>query len=146
MVFRPSGICLMAVRVRFMADINPSILMATVFPMNGSCANGLNPNDPSDAVAIADNGYAHIENYSFSITSAYPYIKNPSELKVAAQEKESIALSWVDNADNESGFVIEISTDNKTFTEAGRVAANVTTHTVSGLIPETVYYFRLKSL
>lgn len=37
-----------------------------------------------------------------------------------------------------AGFVIEISTDNKTFTEAGRVAANVTTHTVSGLIPETV--------
>ena len=114
-------------------------------PDEWELANGLNPNDPSDAVAIADNGYAHIENYSFSITSAYPYIKNPSELKVAAQEKESIALSWVDNADNESGFVIEISTDNKTFTEAGRVAANVTTHTVSGLIPETVYYFRLKA-
>lgn len=36
MVFRPSGICLMAVRVRFMADISPLILMATVFPMNGS--------------------------------------------------------------------------------------------------------------
>lgn len=46
-------------------------------PDEWESANGLNPNDPSDAVAIADNGYAHIENYSFSIASAYPYIKNP---------------------------------------------------------------------
>ncbi|MBP8982386.1 MAG: hypothetical protein KBG19_05060, partial [Bacteroidales bacterium] len=30
-------------------------------------ANGLNPNDPSDAAAIAANGYSNIENYSFSI-------------------------------------------------------------------------------
>ena len=33
-------------------------------------ANGLNPNDASDAAQIAANGYANIENYVFTITEA----------------------------------------------------------------------------
>lgn len=114
-------------------------------PDEWEAANGLNPNDASDAAAIAANGYANIENYSFSITSAYPYIKSPSGLKVTEQKKESISLSWADNAENESGFIVEISTDNKSFTEAGRVGADVTTYTATGLTPETVYYFRVRA-
>lgn len=114
-------------------------------PDEWELANGLNPNDASDAAAIAANGYTNIENYSFTINSAYPYIKSPSDLKATKQEKESIALSWADNADNENGYVVEVSTDNKTFTEAGRVGADVATYTATGLSPETVYYFRVKA-
>ena len=114
-------------------------------PDEWETANGLNPNNAADAAAIAANGYANIENYVFSINEAYPYIKYPSDFMVTEQKKESISLSWTDNADNETGYIVELSTDNKTFTEAGRVNANVTTFVANGLTLETIYYFRIRA-
>ena len=114
-------------------------------PDEWETAHGLNPANASDAAAIAANGYANIENYVFSISAAYPYIKNPSGLTVTKQQKESVTLSWTDNADNESGYIIEMSTDNKTFTELQRVGANTTTYEATGLTPETAYYFRIRA-
>ena len=114
-------------------------------PDEWEIANNLNPNNASDAKAIAANGYANIENYVFSIDRAYPYLKNPSNLEVTKQEKESISLTWTDNADNESGYAIEYSTDNKTFTEMARVEANATSYVANGLTPEQAYYFRVRA-
>ena len=114
-------------------------------PDEWETANGLNPNSAADAARIAANGYANIENYVFSIDRAYPYVKNPSDLKATSQAKESITLTWTDNADNETGYVIECSADGKTFLELGRVAADVTTYTATGLTQETVYYFRVQA-
>ena len=114
-------------------------------PDEWEIANGLNPNDAADAAAIAANGYANIENYVFSIDKAYPYIKNPTDLQVTEQQKASISLKWTDNADNETGYAIEISTDNKTFTELQRVESNVTAYVATALTPETVYYFRIRA-
>lgn len=114
-------------------------------PDEWEIANGLNPNDASDAAKIAENGYANIENYVFSINKAYPYIKNPSNLKASEQQKEYVTITWTDNADNESGYIIESSSDNKNFTELARVEANTITYTATGLTPETVYYFRVRA-
>ncbi len=108
-------------------------------------ANGLNPNNAADAAAIASNGYANIENYVFSIDKAYPYVKNPTGLKVTKQELESLSFSWTDNADNELGFIVELSTDNKNFTELARLEANTTSYVATGLTKETDYYFRVKA-
>ncbi|MDE5750623.1 MAG: Por secretion system protein, partial [Duncaniella sp.] len=84
-------------------------------------ANGLNPNDASDAKAIAANGYANIENYSFSITEAYPYIKKPVKLAVTRQGKTELDLSWDLNKNTTNGFKIETSVDNgSTWTKLGR--------------------------
>lgn len=105
-------------------------------------ANGLNANDPSDAATIAANGYANIENYSFTIVSAYPYIKNPTDLKAAKNEKNAITVQWKDNSDDETGFVVEVSADGTSFSEAGRVAADVTSFKVEGLEENKLYYFR----
>ena len=114
-------------------------------PDEWETANGLNPNDASDAVKVAANGYLNIENYSFTITEAYPYLKVPTNLKVTKQQTQSISISWTDNAKNEEGYIIEYSTDNKNFSEAGRVAANTTAYTATGLTKEQAYYFRVKA-
>ncbi len=114
-------------------------------PDEWEITNGLNPEDPTDAMAIADNGYANIENYSFTITEAYPYLKNPTTLKCTSNEKTSLTITWDDNSDNEKGFILEMSTDNKTFTEVGRTGANETTFKVENLAQETIHYFRVKA-
>lgn len=108
-------------------------------------ANGLNPNDASDAAAIAANGYANIENYVFTITEAYPYIKKPVSLTATDQTKVSVKLTWGLNGNNNAGFIVESSTDGKAFTEAGRVAAGVSEYTVEGLTPVTSYWFRVRA-
>ena len=114
-------------------------------PDEWETANGLNPNNASDAAAIAANGYANIENYVNAMTEGYPYIKYPTDLKVTEQQKETITIAWTDNSDNEKGFIIEQSTDNKSFAEVGRVEANVTTYTATGLTLNTDYYFRVRA-
>ncbi len=106
-------------------------------------ANGLDPENPADAAAIAANGYANIENYSFSIAEAYPYIKNPTELKAARNEKTAITIQWKDNSDDETGFVVEISTDGTEYTEAGRTAADATSFKAESLEENKLYFFRV---
>ena len=114
-------------------------------PDEWETANGLNPNNASDAVAIAANGYLNIENYVFTITEAYPYLRVPTNLTVTNQATQSISVSWTDNAKDEQGYIIECSTDNKTFTEAGRVGANTTAFTATNLQKDKTYYFRVKA-
>lgn len=106
-------------------------------------ANGLDPEDPSDAAKIAANGYANIENYVNSFTTGHPYIKIPQNLTAYQQGKNFITLTWEDLSDNEDGFILEISTDNKSFDEAGRVGKDETSITINELDAETTYFFRV---
>ncbi|MDO4336182.1 MAG: hypothetical protein Q4C37_10215 [Bacteroidales bacterium] len=115
-------------------------------PDDWEIANGLDPNDPADAAAIAPNGYANIENYSFSITEAFPYIKNPTDLRSVKNEKDAISLEWKDNSDDETGFVVEISPDGSSYSEAGRTQADVCSLKVEGLEENKLYFFRVYAL
>ena len=108
-------------------------------------AVGLNPNDAKDAVNVAANGYLNIENYSFTIHEAYPYIKGVTDLKVKEQGINSITIQWTDNADNETGYQVEMSTDGKTWSEPEFLKKNSTEFTASDLKPETTYYFRVRA-
>lgn len=115
-------------------------------PDEWEIANSLNPNDPSDAVAIDPaTGYAWIEVYANSIVEAYPYIKKPISLAVTNQGKETLALSWNVNKNTTQGFVIEVSTDGTTFAEVATAASGATTAEVSGLTPATKYWVRVRA-
>lgn len=109
-------------------------------------ANGLNPNDASDAAAIAANGYTNIENFANSITEAFPYIKKPVKLAVTRQAKTEIDLTWELNNNTTAGFIIELSADNgSNYAEVARVAAGTTSATLTGLTPETDYKVRIRA-
>lgn len=115
-------------------------------PDEWETANGLNPEDPSDAAAIAANGYANIENYVFTIDSPYPYLKNPTELKSVKNEETAITLEWKNNEPEATGFVVESSEDGISYKEAGRTAADETAFKVDNLEKDKVYYFRVYAL
>lgn len=119
-------------------------------------ANGLNKNNPADAVqySAAYPEYLNIEVYINSLisTPAAVFVKPPTALTLLATSVEtpapssSISVSWTDNSDNETGFVLERSTDGSHFTEIFTTPANAVAYTDAGLVPNTLYYYRIKAV
>ena len=109
-------------------------------------AHGLNPNDASDAMTIADNGYANIENYINGITRADRnfYLRAPMLLALESATTRSMTIQWSDFTDNEEGFIVEMQKDGQ-FAEIGRTQANQNTFTISdpSLEPATSYVVRV---
>lgn len=67
----------------------------------------------------------------------------PSGLSATVLSSSSIRLDWIDNSDNETGFIVMmgmgLSADSPTVT----VGANVATYTINGLLPSTLYTFQI---
>ncbi|MCD8089376.1 MAG: Ig-like domain-containing protein [Clostridiales bacterium] len=77
-------------------------------PDSWESANGLDPNDPTDSVKIAENGYANIENYFNSIVDMENVPSNPvvsiSNLENNAIVKPNIAFTVEASAESENGI------------------------------------------
>jgi hypothetical protein len=69
----------------------------------------------------------------------------PTNLNATTVSSSQINLVWGDNSNNESGFKIEQSTDNLTFSEVATVGANAIAYSATGLAPSTTYYFRVRA-
>ncbi|MBR1394523.1 MAG: autotransporter-associated beta strand repeat-containing protein [Prevotella sp.] len=100
----------------------------------------------NDAMTLATNGYANIENYFNAITKSDRqfFLRAPMLLTMTASTTNSITLEWSDFTDNEEGFIVEMKKDGA-FTEIGRTAANVSTFTYAdeALTPATSYVVRV---
>ncbi len=106
--------------------------------------NGLDKNDPTDAMKIAADGYANIENYINSIDAPMPFLACPSTMEATA-DHTTITLSWKDYSDEEEGYILEQRDAQGTFAEVAKLPVNTTSHTVSDLTPGVLYAFRLKA-
>ncbi|MBC7908881.1 MAG: fibronectin type III domain-containing protein, partial [Pyrinomonadaceae bacterium] len=69
----------------------------------------------------------------------------PTNLTANAASSSQINLAWTDNANNETSFRIERSTNGSTFTEIATVGANVTSYSNTGLAASTLYYYRVRA-
>ncbi len=71
----------------------------------------------------------------------------PSGLTATATSSSSIALSWTDTSSNETGFLVERSTNPTTgFTQIALVGAGVTSFTNNtGLSGAATYYYRVRA-
>ena len=108
--------------------------------------NGTDPG-ANDAMVIASNGYANIENYinSLTIASRQYFLRPPLQLQLAAATQSSLMLSWLDYTDNEQGFAVEIERDGQ-FVEVMRTSADIRGCTIaSDLAPATIYKVRVRA-
>ena len=69
----------------------------------------------------------------------------PTNLTAAATSATGIALTWTDNSNNESAFLIERSSDGVNFTQIASVGVNVTSYGDSGLSSQSTYYYRVRA-
>jgi len=69
----------------------------------------------------------------------------PGNLSANAVSCDQIDLAWTDNADNESGFRIERSTNGVNFGEIDTVGANVTNYSDTTAAENTTYWYRVRA-
>ncbi len=94
----------------------------------------------------AYNGYgnsAYSNEASATTNNIAPYA--PTGLAATALSSSQINLTWTDNSSNETGFRIEQSSNNVTFTSIATVSAGVTSYSNTGLSPNSTYYYRVRA-
>jgi hypothetical protein len=69
----------------------------------------------------------------------------PTNLVATTISSNQVAVAWTDNANNETGFQIQRSSNGLNFALIASVGANVTTYTNSGLVAGTTYYYRARA-
>src|ERR1043166_2074773 len=71
----------------------------------------------------------------------------PTGFTVAYSGSTSVGYSWTDNASNELGYALYLSSDGgTTFSLLGTLAANSTSITITGLLPSSTYTFRTQAV
>ncbi len=118
------------------SNLNPSrdSLGSTVKFAAPTAANGM--------VYVGTSGY--LIAYGPAVAATGPPAA-PSGLTATASGPATISLTWTDNSNNESGFLIERSSDDVNFTQIGSVGVNVTTYGDSGLSSQATYYYRVRA-
>ena len=97
------------------------------------------------SVRSPDGGYGSSYFYrSVRFTEADPPPAAPSNFAVVALDRDSIQLTWQDNANNETGFSIWKKTASGA-EEIARVAANTTSYAVNDLQSNTEYCFYMRA-
>lgn len=100
-----------------------------------------------DAMQIAENGYANIENYINSLTQEDSefYLRQPMIPALASSTTNTLNITWADYTQGEDGFAIESKGEDGTWKEILRTAANANSQRISNLEPGTAYEIRLRA-
>ena len=70
---------------------------------------------------------------------------DPTNLTATALGPAQVQLNWVDNADNESGFKIERSTDDASFAQIAFAGAGSNSYVDTTASPATTFYYRIRA-
>jgi subtilase family serine protease len=82
----------------------------------------------------------------FSATASLTYGSAPlapSNLTATAVSSHQVNLSWTNNANNATGFIIQRSTNDSTWTTIASVGGNTTSYSDTSLRGGTTYYYRV---
>ncbi len=91
---------------------------------------------------IDNDGLTDTASVTISVTGPP---SSPSNLGATAISSSQINLAWTDNANDETGFKIQRSTDNLNFSQIATAGANATSYSNTGLTAGTTYYYRVSA-
>ena len=93
-----------------------------------------------------ENGESGYSNEASATTAASTTVPAPTGLTATAASASRIDLAWTDNANNETGFDVQRSTNGSSFTTIITVGANVQTYANTGLAKNRLYYYRVRAV
>ncbi|MBK8944250.1 MAG: T9SS type A sorting domain-containing protein [Ignavibacteriae bacterium] len=94
------------------------------------------------------NSFLGIDTIYSNESSVISLIKNPNSLVGKADQLGQINLTWKDNSNGESGFIIERAMGEEepfVYTEIGTVGPNITTYDDFGIEEGVIYAYRIKA-
>jgi Tol biopolymer transport system component len=96
--------------------------------------------------ATDNDGGVGVETLDVTVTGPTPPAV-PGNFRVASASSTQIQLAWTDASNNEDGFAIERCNKKgcTNFVEVGRVASNSVSYIDSTLIPNSQYFYRMRS-
>ena len=86
-----------------------------------------------------DSGYSNVAQ---ATTDDVPPAA-PSGMTAQAVSESAIDLDWTDNAVNETGYIVDRSTDQSSWTRVANLGANATSFMSAGLQASTQYFYRV---
>ena len=109
-------------------------------------ANGTNP-AKDDAMLLADNGYANIENYINSLTRSnrVPFLRAPVLLAFHSSTDSRITLQWYDFTEGETAFSVEMKQQGE-WKEVAQAPAGSERLTLSDLPAGSSFEVRMRAL
>jgi|GEM_PF-1114082 len=96
----------------------------------------------NDSYILDKTVYTYTINDNGSIVSGP---NAPSNFKASPISESVIKLTWQDNSNDETGFVIERSTNNVNWNYLTTTEANVKSYQDQGLTKDTQYYYRISA-
>jgi subtilisin family serine protease len=93
----------------------------------------------------AYGGANHSPFSNVASATTQPVPAAPTNLNATAASSSRINLTWTDDANNETGFKIERSTDGSNFAQVGVVGANISSTSNLNLTGGTIYYYRVRA-
>ncbi len=114
-------------------------------PDEWEIANGLNPEDPTDAVKVAPNGYLNIENYINSIpASPVAFLKYPVEILAKSLGTDSITVAFECHEKAAGAKIrVEVMPEGGEYQLVNTINTDATSCTIKGLSEKTNYTLRL---
>lgn len=109
-------------------------------------ANGTDPSK-NDAMTLAANGYANIENYINSLTleNRVPFLRTPILFALQSASDSSITLQWYDFTDDEEAFVLEMKQEG-VWQEVARAEAGSESLTLTDFPAGSSFEVRLRAI
>ena len=117
-----------------------SVDTAAMWPYSGACETIRETLDPDDVA-----GLQSLYGGSTSSTTAPSAPSGLTAAAASASPTSSIAMSWADNATNESGYNVERSSDGASFSQRAQLAAGATSYVDTGLASSATYYYRVSA-
>ncbi len=108
---------------------------------------GLLPGTTYHYRVAAENaaGLSAWSNVAEVTTPAAVVPEAPTDLTAEAVSASTIELAWTDNAEDETGYEVEMSTDGETFAWVETLPADTVAWSNGDLAPETRYWFRVRA-
>lgn len=113
-------------------------------PNEWEIKNGLDKDNPGDRNAIGTGGYTNLENYLNSLIAGSAPLLAPSNISATLLDFTKVKITWEDQTDGESGFIIERSEgDTENFIAIAELTSNTELYIDSILPEDTQYFYRV---